>query len=265
MKNWLFMCAILAPGIGWTQLPRFYISYGVHRAEYLNTDIRVKQPVYDRTLVFRKAGAHDQPDFEAYGSTDISIPQFQLSAGYRILPKLYLEGTLHHLKYKIDKGQPVQLEETLGGTTQTHMVNITDVMPKYEHSDGLNMVLLSVVRPFQPKTPGKWYSDFLLMARLGVGAPIAHSDNGIVSPQGIVEYNRPHFHLSGIGVMGGASLRYQLLTRMFAEMGYQPMAIRITDGLVYGGNSQHNIIGHQYWLSLGYTPKVSLRRRAGSN
>jgi hypothetical protein len=209
---WVSAASVLA------QAPRFYIGYGIHRAEYLNSNIRIDQPVYGRTLFFRNVGAHDQPDYEAYASKDISIPQFQLKVGYRITPRLYLEASLHHLKYKIDEQVLVDLEERMEGSYTRQLVNITSVMPKYEHSDGLNMVLLSVAVPFQVQRTGKWYSDFTLLAKAGPGVPIAHSDNAIVSPTGELEYNRKRFHLAGVGLVAGPELRYQVLSHLFMSV-----------------------------------------------
>ncbi len=251
---WVSAATVLA------QAPRFYIGYGIHRAEYLNSNIRIDQPVYGRTLFFRNVGAHDQPDYEAYASKDISIPQFQLKVGYRIAPRLYLEASLHHLKYKIDEQVLVDLEERMEGSYTRQLVNITSVMPKYEHSDGLNMVLLSVAVPFQVQRTGKWYSDFTLLAKVGPGVPIAHSDNAIISPSGALEYNRKRFHLAGVGVVAGPELRYQVLSHLFMSVSYKGLAVRITDAPVYGGSSAHSIFGHQFSFTAGYTPKVALRR-----
>lgn len=248
------------------QNSRWYLSYGLNRASYLNTTLEIRQPGYGRTIRFASVNAHDRPDYEAYASTDIVIPQFQVRLGYRLLPKLYIEGAMMHLKYITSDNHNIDGIISYDDPEKPSEIihHYDDYVPRYEHSDGLNMVMLSVVRPVQLKATQHWYSDFSLLLRAGVGVPVAHSDNGIVSPSGELEYNNKRYHISGMGVMLGASLRYQLLPRWYIETEYHPMFVRIWDGLVAHGNSSHNVAGHQFALGIGFSGKTALRRRTES-
>ena len=238
---------------------RFFFYWGYNRANFKNSNIHFKGPHYKFTLFDVKA--KDRPtafNIETYfGPTTIWIPQYNYRIGYYFSPHWGISLGLDHMKYVVNYDQTVNITGSIdsvaskkyAGNYTNQAVALTEDFLRYEHTDGLN--LLSLDAEYVLPLTQMWKGRLRLVAQAGggAGAVIPRTDSHVFG-DGL----NNHFHLSGWGVSAKASLKMDILKRLFVQVQGRAGYINLSDILLHNEQPQRasqNISFGQYNVVAG--------------
>ena len=198
--------------------------WGYNRSKYTKSNMRFVGPGYDFTL--QGAKAHDNPSSEAqtyFNINTITVPQFSARVGYYIKHHWAISFGYDHMKYIFqDKNEVIlsgEIDPGVDNTTNWSGVYagvpvVTDRENfHYENSDGLNYLRFELLR-----------TD--LLVAFGAKDQFAISSNFSVGAGSILSFNDFNFagqknlrtiSLSGYGISGHASLRFEFFRHVFIQ------------------------------------------------
>ncbi len=196
--------------------------WGYNVSGYTKSNLRFVGPDYDFTLGGAKA--HDRPELDPnvyFNLSKITIPQFNARIGYYFKDHWAFSFGYDHMKYIFSDKNEVTLsgviDENVGsewsGTYSGEQVITNREDFHYENSDGLNYLRFELTR-----------TDKLLA--FGQNDWLAISTNAGVALGGILSFNDFTFanqkdvttvSLSGYGVSGHASLRFEFFRHVFVQ------------------------------------------------
>ncbi len=230
MKFILFLIGLFISTIGHAQsveLPKnekkFFFYWGYNRGVYASNDIKYKGPGYEFT-VYDVVG-HDMPEvFDPkvyFNITKLTIPQFNIRAGYHWRNNIYFTIGWDHMKYQSTNGQTVIMNghvdstysEKYAGVYDNRKVQMThrDFL-KMEHSDGFNLVKINIEKHFELVSTKK--KQVALSAVLATGPifPLTWTNATLLGKH---NDDRPRF--SGLGISATAGGRLTFFRRFFFQ------------------------------------------------
>lgn len=200
----------------------FYAYWGYNRSAYTKSNMRFVGNDYDFTL--KNVTASDNPyplDLSVYLSpTKITIPQFNIRAGYYFWNNWDLSIGYEHMKYIFNDKNEVLLDGYIGDNVDENWSGYYANEPvvtnrkqfHYENSDGLNYINLRLTRTDQ------WYSsnskNFSFNTLMGVGAGSILSFNDFNFGG---EFTRRTISMSGYGLSGSLGLRFDFFKHVFIQ------------------------------------------------
>jgi len=197
--------------------------WGYNRSAYTNSNIRFVGPGYDFTLGNAKA-FDNQEEFKAnvyFNPSKITIPQFNARVGYYFKDHWAISFGYDHMKYVFADKNEVTLSGTIdegvdsvwSGTYSGERVITNRDDFHYENSDGLNYLRFELTRT------DKWWA-------VGKNDWFAISTNAGIAAGGLLSFNDFDFaqqknlrtvSMSGYGISGHASLRFELFRHFFIQ------------------------------------------------
>jgi hypothetical protein len=202
-----------------------FFYWGYNRSVYTKSDLRLIGTGYDITM--RNAEAHDNPypfSAENYFNIErITIPQFNIRAGYFFKDHWSISLGYDHMKYIFKGGNRVQLHGFVkpGIDTVTNLSGdyhgeemVTDRNTfHYENSDGLNFIRLEATRHYELLSQGK-KNQFVALASTGVSAGAVVSVNDL---NFMGTFDRTTRSLSGYGISSHLGLRLEFFRHLFIQ------------------------------------------------
>ncbi len=236
----------------------FYLFWGYNRSAYTKSDITMKADNYNYTL--HNVVAHDRPSpFETkvyLNPAKLSIPQFNIRAGYQLNEKWWISGGYDHMKYVVDAYQNTTISGTIDSSASKLYAGTYDNTPlvlddrdflHFEHTDGLNFITIDA-----EYTSTLWQSkntnfSFEHIAGGGAGFLYPRTD---VTIFGIKNANI--FNLAGMGVSLKSQLRVNLWNIVFIQaagkVGGITMPRITTSGFNKDYAKQSFLFGEFYWV-----------------
>lgn len=237
MPRFLFLLAMLYAWPQWAQtLPpdcslqrgSFYFYWGYNRAYYNRSDIHFQGDGYDFTL--ERAWAEDIPEkFDPsvyFNPTQLTVPQFNIRAGYFIRPDVSISLGWDHMKYHLIPTQYIRINgfidpskypiEHPTGRFDHEYFLYNPAFMNYHHSDGFNYVRVGLEKrlPFWRSRNGKIQSALYGGPSLGLMLPWTD-----FTFFGQHYENKPH--ISGFGMSINSGGRLELGRHFFVQVNAQ--------------------------------------------
>jgi len=239
------------------KIGNFYVTWGYHRDSYTRSTIHFKDnKTDDYNFTLHKANAHDKPDLHDFFHTAPTVPQYVLNFGYFFAKKSQwgIEVSWDHLKYVVTDNQVMHLTGEIRGQ---HFDQDTLVTPKFvhfEHTNGNNYLMVSVIRRFKWLTSARHPETGLsIITKGGMGGLVPKTDSYIMG-----NHNDGPFRLSGFVIGASANLRYDFYRYLFAEVGIKGAFADYTDAKLYlEGRARHSFFSAQYIAALGINVPLS--------
>lgn len=209
----------------------FYVSAGWHRAWYTRSTIEFRNDTYNYNFRINKARGIDDNDLNI--GKGIDAPQWSVRGGYFFRSGWGIEISYDHAKYILEQGQTVRM---LGDIQRQYYNRDTTINPlfiKYEHTDGANYYMLSLLKkiPLEKDETGNRF-DWLVKA--GAGPVIPRTNSWIMG-----RHYDDKYHLSGYVIGLENSLRYEIIKNFFAEISLKTVFANYTDVLIHDEGSAH--------------------------
>jgi hypothetical protein len=218
----------------------FYGSFGWHRIFYTPSTIHfrnLKNANYDFAIYHAKA--MDDNDMDV--GHGIDAPQWSLRFGFvPFSSKSWgLEWSYEHAKYILKRDQRVHIKGQINGTLLDKDTTLHSSFIEFEHTDGANYYMLSLVKrkPLFTSAKNK-IADLLFKA--GAGPVIPRTDSKIMGNH----YNK-HYHISGFVTGAETSLRYEVIKAILIELSVKTAYALYSDILLWGNGR-----ARQHWFSL---------------
>jgi hypothetical protein len=242
----------------------FFFSWGYHRDNYSKSTIKFKDSRtdhYDFTLY--DARAKDQPDWNNFFKTPLTVPQYVMTGGYFFNDKkdLGIEVSWNHLKYVVRDNQMMHLRGTINEVYYDQDTLVTPDFVHFEHTNGNNYLIISLLKRVQLVQSHNGNHKLSANFRFGGGALIPKTDSYIMG-----KHNDGPFRLSGYVIGTGAALRYDFFKYFFIEPSFKLSFANYTDAKLYlTGRAKHHFLSEQYILALGFNVPSDLFRRNNSD
>lgn len=221
----LFSMPLLAQKKVSTDKGTVFVQWGYNRTHYTKSNLRVVGPGYDLTLSGAKAVDRPEP-FSARAYLDpshITVPQFNLRAGYYYKNGWAISLGYDHFKYVFKANNEVSLSGTIDpgvdtvsnwSGTYTGQDITTDYNNfHYENTNGMNFIRLELTRSFLLYTPNRG-KMFNLVGNLGVSAGTILSVNDF---NFLGQFDRVTYSLSGYGLAAQTSLRFEFFKHIYLQ------------------------------------------------
>jgi hypothetical protein len=264
----------------------FFAFWGYNRVAFTHSDIHCWGDGYDMNIY--DVRATDEPS--ALGvlyikPNGLTVPQFNLRAGYYLTDKCYVSLGTDHMKYiiakqatrlnaTITKGQntgvyhDTEIEVGEGDSPNVDQATIADNLPKgfvsgFEHCDGLNDLSAEIGRIEQLWMSKNKKHALSVLGGAGLGAVIPDTDADILGqpPKHDMEYNKKAYHLAGWSASANMGLQFDFQRRIFllfrVKAGYMNLPDILTT--IYGGKAaQHfdfiegmGVVGYNFGIHKG--------------
>lgn len=200
---------------------KFYFYWGYNRGIFSKSNIHVRGEGYDFTIY--DAVAKDRPENPSlvYINPDqLTIPQFNIRAGYYLTKRWAVSVGYDHMKYVMQNGQTARVSgvitkgasEKYAGTYLNREMTIETDFLKFEHTDGLNIVTVDIEHyiPFYTSKQKR----FKLEGTLGTGGIwVAPRSDLRVFDKGL----NNDYHVAGYTWTGKAGFRINAFKRFFFQ------------------------------------------------
>lgn len=218
---------------------KFYFYWGYNRGIFSKSNIHVHGEGYDFTIY--DAVAKDRPEKPSlvYVNPDqLTIPQFNIRAGYYLTKRWAISVGYDHMKYVMQNGQTAKVSgvitkeasEKYAGIYLNQEMKIEKDFLKFEHTDGLNIVTLDIEH-YIPLYTGK-SQRFKLEATLGSGGIwVAPRSDLKVFGKGL----NNDYHVAGYTWTGKAGFRINAFKRFFFQVETRGGYISLPSVLVANG------------------------------
>lgn len=202
----------------------FFFYWGYNRSAYSKSDITMKAANYNYTL--HDVVAHDRPspfDPNIYFNPKwLSIPQFNVRAGYQLNEKWWISGGYDHMKYVVDAYQNTSISGTIdssasqlyaGEYDNTPMVLDDKEFLHFEHTDGLNFISIDMEYVSNIWKSKNTKFNFEHRAGAGLGILYPRTDVNIFGVK-----NANIFNLAGMGVSLKSQFRLNMWKVLFVQL-----------------------------------------------
>ncbi|WP_231464416.1 MULTISPECIES: hypothetical protein [unclassified Pedobacter] len=205
----------------------FYFHWGYNSSWYGKSDIRFEGPNYDFTL--SDVTARDRQSKLSWSYLNpslITVPQYNIRAGYFIKDNYSISIGWDHMKYVVDIPQTVAINGYIGsnishdnaptgslaGTYNGQIINVKESMLTYEHTDGFNYANIEVERYDDIWVAPSGNTSLTLETGLGGGLLVPRSDVRLFG-QG----RNNHFSISGYGVSAKIGLKFYVWKHIYLQ------------------------------------------------
>jgi hypothetical protein len=218
----------------------------------------MKAQNYEYTL--HKVVAHDRPSqFDPklyFNLLTLSIPQFNVRAGYQLNDKWWISGGYDHMKYVVDEYQTASISGTIDSSASQQYAGSYDKDPiviedqnflHFEHTDGLNYITVDaeyITNIWKSKN-----SKFNLEHRSGLGLGVLYPRTD-VTIFGVKNANI--FNLAGVGISVKSQFRFNMWRFAFIQVAGKAGAITMPRITTSGYNNdyakQSFLFAEFYWV-----------------
>jgi hypothetical protein len=155
----------------------FYISWGYNGDSYSKSDIHFSQPSLGNDFRLLGVQAHDSKAWTDLFDHALTVPQYNVRAGYFWNEKWGLELAMDHIKWIVTQDQSVRMTGTLNGApVDADVVLTTDVL-KYQLNNGANPIFVNVVRRYRLAGQHGRTGYLTFLAKAGGGFAVPHTEN----------------------------------------------------------------------------------------
>ncbi len=209
----------------------FFAFWGYNRSDYPSSDIHFSGPGYDFTLdnVVAKDAPTPFDGFKTYFNPKLlSIPEFNMHAGYFIKDNLSISIGWDHMKYVMVPDQSSHITGYINaqvsnpaftinpayvGTYNNTPISISSKdFLRYEHTDGFNYASVELEHYKTLWNPGKGKMGIEWINGVGIGAVVPRSDVRLFTLG-----RNNYWNLAGAGASLKTGLRLNLSRRFFIE------------------------------------------------
>ncbi len=201
-----------------------FVQWGYNRTHYTKSNLQVVGPGYDLTLNGAKAIDRPEP-FSArnyLNPSNITIPQFNLRAGYYFKKGWAISLGYDHYKYVLKSNTQVNLSGTIepGIDTVSNWSGVYSGAPittdykkfHYENTNGMNFIRVELTRSYPVYKPRK--GPFEIVGNLGLSAGTILSVNDFNFAG---KFDRVTTSLSGYGIAAETSLRFEFFKHIYLQ------------------------------------------------
>lgn len=205
----------------------FFFHWGYNSSWYGKSDIRFQGPNYDFTL--KDVVAHDRQSKLSWSYLNpglITVPQYNIRAGYFIKDNYSISIGWDHMKYVMDIPQTVVIDGHIGsnisptntptgslaGDYNGQSINVKESMLTYEHTDGFNYANIEIERYDDIWVAPGGNTSLTLETGLGGGLMVPRSDVRLFG-QG----RNNHFSISGYGVSAKVGLKFYVWKNVYLQ------------------------------------------------
>jgi hypothetical protein len=205
----------------------FYFHWGYNHSWYGKSDIKFTGPGYDFTL--KDVVANDRQSKLSWDYLNpglISVPQYNIRAGYFIKDNYSVSIGWDHMKYVVDIPQTVAITGYIGdqistpsvptgayaGTYTGQMIDVKADMLLYEHTDGFNYANIEIERYDDIWVAPSRESSLTLETGLGGGMVVPRTDAHLFG-QG----RNNHWTVAGYGVSVKAGLKFYINKGLYLQ------------------------------------------------
>lgn len=201
----------------------FYVYWGYNRSAFTKSSLRCIGRGYDFTMKNLKAS--DNPErFNPnvyFNPKLVTIPQFNVRAGYFFRDNWSLSLGYDHMKYVMDDDQLINLyghiddgiSDQWSGDYNGETMRTSDKFIHYENSDGLNYMRLELCRYFKLASLGD--NNWLRVnTQLGVSSGFILSFNDFNFGN---QFDRKTVSISGYGISLTSGFRFDFFNRFFLQ------------------------------------------------
>ena len=205
----------------------FFFHWGYNNSWYGKSDIRFTGPNYDFTL--KDVVAHDRQSKLSWDYLNpglITVPQYNIRAGYFIKDNYSVSIGWDHMKYVMDIPQTVSITGHIGanitpenvatgalaGDYNGQMINVKENMLTFEHTDGFNYANIEVERYDDIWVAPAGKTSLTLETGLGGGMIVPRSD---VRLFGLGRNN--HWNVAGYGVSAKVGLKFYIWKNFYIQ------------------------------------------------
>jgi hypothetical protein len=231
-----------------SKLGNFYITWGYQRNDYSKSDIHFRdRKTDDYNFTLENAKAVDKPDMDDLFHSPLTVPQYVLNIGYFFPKNLKwgIEFSWDHLKYVVYDNQMLHVHGEIRGVPIDTIMTITKDFVHFEHTNGNNYAMISVVRRI-PLHIGHW-NRLSTLLKAGAGGLVPKTDSYVLG-----NHNDGPFRLSGFVIGASVNLRYDIYKYFFFEGSVKGAFADYTNSKVYeDGRARHHFFSVQYIWSAG--------------
>jgi len=205
----------------------FYFHWGYNHSWYGKSDINFKGPGYDFTL--KDVTAQDRQSKLSWDYLNpglISVPQYNIRAGYFFKDNYSISVGWDHMKYVVDIPQTVAVTGYIGeqvsdpgvptglyaGTYNGEMINVKSDMLTYEHTDGFNYANVELERYDDIWVAPSRETSLTLETGLGLGMMVPRSDVRLFG-QG----RNNNWNVSGYGFSAKMGLKFYVTKGFYLQ------------------------------------------------
>jgi hypothetical protein len=242
---------------GQNKIGNFYVTWGYHSDHYTRSNIHFKDnQTDDYNFTLERAKAKDKPDMHDFFHTALTVPQYSFNLGYFFANKEEwgIEVSWDHLKYVVIDNQTMHMVGDIRGQHFDLDTLVTPGFVHFEHTNGNNYGMVSVVKRF-PLFRGKYNRVYRLsvLTKAGIGGLVPKTDSYIMG-----NHNDGPFRLSGFVVGVSGALRYDFYRFFYVEGSIKGAFADYTSAKVYEkGRANHTFFSLQYIWSGGINIPLS--------
>ncbi len=210
-----------------TEKGTVFVQWGYNRTHYTKSNLRVVGPGYDLTLSGAKAV--DRPEAFSVNNylnpTNLTVPQFNLRAGYYYKDKWAISLGYDHFKYVFEDRNQVTLSGQIdpgvdtvsnwNGTYTGEKITTKYSDFHYENTNGMNFIRVELTRSFPLYSPRK-NKNFGIVGNVGVSAGTILSVNDF---NFLGQFDRVTYSISGYGFSGQSSVRFEFWKHLYLQGG----------------------------------------------
>jgi hypothetical protein len=169
--------ASTAQASGKTPGREFYVSWGYNGDSYSKQDIHFSQPSLGNDFTLLGVQAHDSKAWTDLFDHALTVPQYNIRAGYFWNEKWGLELAMDHIKWIVTQDQTVRMKGTLNGASVDHDAVLSEDVLKYQLNNGANPVFINLVRRYRLAGEHRKTGYFTFLAKAGGGFAVPHTEN----------------------------------------------------------------------------------------
>ncbi len=201
----------------------FFFYWGYNRGVYASSDIKYKGPGYE--FMVYDVTAHDMPEpFDPkvyFNLTKLTIPQFNIRAGYHWKNNIYFTFGWDHMKYQSTNGQTVIMNGHVDSTYSKKYAGLYDNREvqmthrdflKMEHSDGFNLIKVNIEKHYELLATKKKRLALTAVVATGPIFPFTWTNATLLGKH---NDDRPRF--SGLGISATAGAKVTFFDRVFFQ------------------------------------------------
>ena len=237
----------------------FYFTWGYNRDWYSTSTIRFRNTTTDNyDFTFINAKAHDKPDYyEFYKFTKLTVPQYDMNAGYYFNDKhdLGIEVSWDHLKYVVTDNQVIHVKGQIRGHEIDKDTLVTPDFVHLQHTNGNNYLMINLV-----KRQVLWKASNIQLSaigKIGGGALISYTISTVLGST-----NGGKFRYEGYVTAASAGLKLDLFKYFFLQTNLQGARADYTDtqlGADQRGKATHHFYSLQYIYAFGFNYPIGKR------
>ena len=155
----------------------FFVSWGYNGDSYTKSDMHFSQPSLGNDFKLLSVEAHDSKAWTDLFDHALTVPQYNVRAGYFWNEKWGLELAMDHIKWIVTQDQSVRMTGTLNGAPVDTDVVLTEGVLKYQLNNGANPVFVNLVRRYRLAGQHGRTGYLTFLAKAGGGFAVPHTEN----------------------------------------------------------------------------------------